>query len=183
MGSLQGQLLVATVDLRDPNFFRSVVLIFRHDDEGAAGLILNRRTKFTVKQAWEQASSAACNTEQLLHLGGPCQGPLMALHSQALLQEIEVLPAVYFSASGENLERLVLENEPSVRFFVGYAGWGVGQLERELKEGSWLTTPATVDLIFGPGDDLWETLTKAISTSTLVQALKIKHVPRDPSLN
>jgi putative transcriptional regulator len=181
--SLKGHLLVASTELRDPNFARSVVLVFKHDDEGAIGLILNRRTSAPVKQVWDQVSESPCETDALLDLGGPLQGPLMAVHPHEELRELEVAPQIYFSTQKENLEHLVAIKDGSGRFFVGYAGWGRGQLEQELKGGFWRQLPATAQEVFGDQDDLWARLTKQITTAQLVSTLGIKHVPKDPSLN
>lgn len=183
MKSLQGHLLVAAPELRDPNFFQTVVLIFRHDEEGAAGVILNRRTHATIQQIWKQISETKCKSHAPLCLGGPVEGPLMALHSQPELAEIDVIPGVFVAASQENLEQLAAQSDEGARFFVGYAGWGSGQLERELEEDAWLTAPASQEHIFGNCDNLWEQVTKEIKNSALISALKIKHVPKEPWLN
>jgi putative transcriptional regulator len=107
----------------------------------------------------------------------------MALHAQPPLAEIDVLPGVYVAASQENLEQLVVQDAETARFFVGYAGWGSGQLEREMEESAWLTMPANADHVFGDHDQLWEQATKDIKASALLSALKIKHVPKQPWLN
>jgi putative transcriptional regulator len=181
--SLEGHFLVASRELLDPNFARSVVLLLQHSEEGAMGLVLNRPTKTTLEEAWRQASEAPCPMDALIHLGGPCRGPLMAIHGDAALGEIEVLGGLYFCADPENIERLVLKPEEPARFFVGFSGWGPGQLEAELKEDSWLIAPATVELTFEAPHDLWLKLLRQISTSQMISDLHIKHVPADPSLN
>lgn len=183
MKSLSAHLLIASADLQDPNFFRTVVLIFRHSDEGAAGVILNRGMTATIKEVWQQVSETECHTDAPLYLGGPVEGPLMAVHRDESLSELTVLPGVYVSTGRESLEALVLADDPTRRFFVGYAGWGEGQLERELREGGWLVAPATSELIFAPPDDLWQRLTKEVTSAAFLSALKIKNVPDDPSLN
>jgi putative transcriptional regulator len=183
MKSLQGQLLIASHELRDPNFFRTVVLIFRHDEEGVAGLVLNRRLNATVRQVWKQVSQKPCRCQAPLFLGGPVEGPLMAIHSDQELSEIEILEGVHFSAAGENLAKLVKTAEPNAKFFVGYAGWGAGQLEREMDEGSWLTAPATAEHVFGDLDELWQQVTREATSSALISTLKIKHVPKYPWMN
>ena len=183
MKSLQGHLLIAAPELSDPNFFHTVVLIFRHDDEGAAGLVLNRRTHATLDQVWKQISETDCRSRAPLCLGGPVEGPLMALHAQESLAEIDVMPGVYVAASQTNLEQLAAGADEAARFFVGYAGWGAGQLERELGESAWLTLPATADHVFGDHDRLWEQTTKQVKSHELIEVLKIKHVPKEPGLN
>src|SRR5581483_3921347 len=124
MKSLTAQFLIASNELVDPNFFRTVVFLFRHNEEGAAGVVINRRMTATVKQVWEQVSESTCECDAPLHMGGPVEGPLMALHSDEALSEMTVLPDVYVSTGREMLEKLVEKNEQPLRFFVGYAGWG-----------------------------------------------------------
>lgn len=183
MSELRGQLLAASTDLLDPNFLRTVVLIVQHSSDGALGLVLNRRTTTTLKQVWQQVGEAACDREDVLHLGGPVSGPLMAIHTIAALSEIEVVEGLYFSASAEGLRELAAGSEAEVRFFVGHAGWGPGQLENEIEQGSWLCAPADVETVFGAPDDLWLRVTRQIVGTTLISTLNIKHVPPDPNLN
>ncbi len=183
MKSLQGHLLVAAPTLVDPNFFRSVVLLVQHSEEGALGVILNRPSKTTVREAWEQVRQSACHQQGPLHLGGPCQGPLMALHSLPAWSESEILPNVYFSAGPENLEQLVAVGDVEIKFFIGYAGWGAGQLEQELEIGSWETLPAREKHVFPDGPDLWERTLREAASRRFLSALRIDQVPDDPSLN
>jgi putative transcriptional regulator len=183
MKTLEGQLLIASHELRDPNFLRTVVLIFRHDDDGAAGLVLNRRLNATVKQVWKQVSQEPCRCESPLYLGGPVEGPLMSVHTKQELSEIEIVEGVYFSAAGGSLAQLVDADAPEAKFFVGYAGWGAGQLEREMDEGAWLTAPATSEHVFGDIDELWQRVTREATSSALISTLKIKHVPKHPWMN
>ncbi len=183
MKSLTAHFLIASGDLVDPNFFRTVVLIFRHNDEGAAGVILNRRMSTTVERIWEQVSDKPCECNAPLHMGGPVEGPLMALHGDEALGEMKVLSSVYVSTGRDMLEKLVERNEQPLQFYVGYAGWGSGQLERELSEGSWLTAPATAEQVFGAVDDLWQRLTRSVVSRAFLSALNINEVPPDASLN
>src|SRR4051812_11769682 len=104
MKSLQGQLLIASPKLMDPNFFKSVVLVVQHGDGGALGLILNRRIDVTVQSAWGQVSEGTCEVEGNLHQGGPCEGPLMVVHGEESLGQLEVLPGIHFSTERESIE-------------------------------------------------------------------------------
>ena len=184
MKSLQGHLLIATPDLRDPNFSRSVVLMVQHSEQGALGLILNRPTRAAIEEVWNQVSQSPCLASGPLHFGGPIQGPLMVLHSRAELAETQVFHGLCFSVQPDNLEQLISHPPAaSMKFFVGYSGWAAGQLENEMKEGSWRTLTATAELVFGPSDDLWETVHKQVTTASLQSLLKLKHLPPDPSLN
>jgi putative transcriptional regulator len=181
--SLEGQFLVASRELLDPNFARAVVLLVQHTDEGAMGLVINRPTKTTLAEAWKQVSEATCPSSGLIYLGGPCRGPLMALHSDAEQSEIEVAPGLHFSADPDKIETLIGNAESPARFFIGFAGWGPGQLEAEMAQDSWITAPAAPEHVFDAPHDLWVKIMRQISTSQMIEALNIKHVPADPSLN
>lgn len=183
MKSLQGQLLIASPALLDPNFAHSVVLLVQHSEEGALGVILNRPSKTTIRRAWEEVRSTPCVHDTPLHLGGPCQGPLMAVHRDAGSSEVEVVPEAFFSADPETLERLVASSDLQIKFFIGYAGWGAGQLEQELETGSWEVLPARAKHIFGVTSSLWEETQREVASRRLFAALRIRHVPEDPQLN
>lgn len=183
MNSLRGQLLIASPRLTDPNFSRTVVLIVQHSEAGALGLILNRPLSLTVRSAWGQVSSSPCNIEGPLHHGGPCEGPLMAVHSDEELADIEVLPGVYFCTDRESIEQLVLQNHCPMKFFVGFAGWAPGQLDGEMDDGGWLTAPATADHVFGQHEDHWTEIVKALSRSSGMGLIKPKIDTEDPSVN
>lgn len=184
MKSLKGHLLAAARELRDPNFLHTVVLIVRHDDEdGALGLVLNRPTKTSIREVWKQVSESPCQQDGMLYVGGPVQGPLMAIHQVEFMMEAEILPGLYFTADPDNLSRLVSGEHAPVAFFVGYSGWGPGQLEREMDEGAWLVAPATAADVFGGEDHSWERLSRRVVSESLYSSLNIKHVPTDPMAN
>lgn len=184
MNSLQGHLLVASRYLPDPNFQQTVVLMVQHNEMGALGVILNRPTGKTLKEVWERVSDLPCDRDQSILQGGPVGGPLIALHTQPLLADVEVMPGIYFSTDRDNLQKLVADTDENARFYVGYAGWGDGQLESEQETGSWLTAPASKEhVFFDPDTDLWKEASQQIGSSILQSSLKIKSVPDDPSLN
>jgi putative transcriptional regulator len=183
MKSLQGQFLIASPHLADTNFYKGVVLIIKHDDEGAFGLILNRPTQNTVADLWKMVGEEEVDCSAPIFVGGPVNGPLVALHRLKSAAEAEVLPGIYFSAHKDELQKLIRQTTKPFRFFTGYAGWADGQLEDELNAGGWLTSKANKKLIFSGVDDLWEQVTRTIGEGILTKALKPKHVPDDPSLN
>jgi putative transcriptional regulator len=182
--SLQGQLLLASPALTDPNFARSVILIVQHNDEGALGLVLNRPLETTIESAWEQVGEEAqCNVEGPLFKGGPCEGPVMVLHGEADEAQEQVLNDVFFSAAKDQIERLVAAGEEPIRVFVGYAGWSDGQLEREMEEGAWLPLPASAERVFADPDGMWESLMGFIARMAKLSFVDPKFIPDDPSLN
>lgn len=183
MKSLQSHLLIASGDLAEP-FTRAVVLLVRHNEEGALGLILNRRTTASLKDAWVKVSEVPCHRDEAIFLGGPCDGPLVALHTHEFLLELEVMPGLYFCAGKDKLETLAAQKTPlEIKFFAGYSGWSAGQLEAEIERGSWLTMPAKSEHVFEHEDELWTRVTRQLADTALRSALHIKHTPPDPSFN
>jgi putative transcriptional regulator len=183
MASLAGHFLVASPHLLDPNFVRAVVLLVQHTEQGALGIVMNRPVNKTVQDLWREIGGGPCSSTQPVHLGGPVSGPLMAVHRHAALAELEILPGLYFCASKQNLDTLVEQSKEPFKIFVGHSGWGPGQLDNELSQGAWLTTPATLDLIFFDGGDLWHTVTRQIGRNLLQTMLHLKEFPPDPTVN
>lgn len=181
-GSLQGFLLIASPQLQDSNFVRSVVLMVQHDGKGAFGLVLNKLTGITVGEAWEQVSDQPCDRTEPLHAGGPCAGPIMVIHRRPDAAQIEVCPSVYFSAADDTDEWMDSESGP-LKFFVGYAGWGPGQLERELREGSWLVKAAKPEQVFAEDSDLWQMVMRDLLGSMIPGGFDGTIIPPDPTLN
>jgi putative transcriptional regulator len=183
MKSLQGHFLIASPHLADTNFYKGVVLMIKHDEEGAFGLILNRPTQNTVAELWKMVGEEEVDCAAPIFVGGPVNGPLVALHRLKSAAEAEVLPGIYFAAHKDELQKLIRQTTKPFRFFTGYAGWAGGQLEDELNAGGWLTSKANKKLIFSAADDLWEQVTRTIGEGILTKAIRPKHVPDDPSLN
>jgi putative transcriptional regulator len=180
---LQAHLLVASSDLAEP-FNRSVVLVIRHGEEGALGLILNRRTDAMLEETWPRLSEVPCHRKASIFLGGPCEGPLVALHTQEFLLELEVMSGLFFCAAKDKLERLAAQQDgPDVKFFAGYSGWGPGQLEAEIARGSWGVMAAAPTHVFAQEDNLWVRANRHLTSANWRAALHIKHAPSDPSLN
>lgn len=156
---LQGQLLLDSGQLGGSFFQRTVVLICKHDAEGAFGLVLNRAVGKTVGELIIADLPAAIKTAPL-YLGGPVQpGALSYLHTDSFIPEADVLPNLALGHSLDDLLEIGDGFSPAkkVRMFAGYAGWSPGQLESEMKRQSWLTFPATLELIFEtPPDQLWQ---------------------------
>ncbi|MGB5248524.1 MAG: YqgE/AlgH family protein [Gammaproteobacteria bacterium] len=146
--------LVAVRDLPDPNFAKSVVLIIRHDKDGAMGIIVNRPTRVTPREVMP-------DIDQLADYGGPVffGGPLMLDRMMVLFRSdtapdtgdaIAVTGDVYISASEKALLALPANDFATerMRIFAGHAGWAPGQLDREIAAGGWHVVPAQIDLLF-----------------------------------
>jgi putative transcriptional regulator len=184
MDSLRGQLLIAPPYLADPNFSHSVVLMIQHDEEGAFGVILNRPSGRTIRDVWSELRDTPCGCAQAVHVGGPVTGPLVALHTEPALGDIQVVDGVWCSMSAEKIEEIVRDDRRYVRFYAGYSGWGGGQLESELATGSWLTVPGDVDAVFHvPDEDLWTRATREASGTDMLDIRPEAEGRDDPSLN
>lgn len=181
--SLEAHLLAASPHMEDSNFARSVVLLIQHGEEGAFGVVLNRPSEHNLRNVWNQVGEGECALDQPLRLGGPVEGPLLALHDDETLSEREVLPGVHFASQREAITRLVQAPTGPVLLFSGYSGWGGGQLENEVRVGSWLSLPAKSDYVFYSGDDLWKDVISDIGDDVIRGGGRIKHVPPAPWMN
>lgn len=183
MNSLQGHLLIASPKLHDPNFFKTVVLLVQHNDQGALGVVLNRPLEMTIEEAWGQVSVLPCNAEGPLHQGGPCPGPLMVIHTDPGASQLEVCSGIYFSTDKETIEQLVSRSAGPLKFFVNYAGWGPGQLEGEIEAGGWLATPAATEQVFRGDDELWPLALRLAGRRARLSGIDPRFIPEDPSVN
>jgi len=184
MDSLQGQLLIASAKLVDPNFARSVIVMVQHGEEGALGLIVNRPLETTMKEVCEKALDLPCEVDGQLHQGGPCEGPLMVVHTHENVSDLEVFPGVYFTTDKSKIEWLMQHNEDAaIKFFVGYAGWAPGQLEGEIESESWLIAPADARQVLDGSPSGEEQWSKLMTQLTLGKYLDPTRIPDDPSLN
>jgi len=156
--SLKGQLLLDNGKLRGSFFHRTVVLICQHDADGAFGLILNKATNNKVGEALT-ADLPENLKEEPLFLGGPVQPQALSfLHSDNYLPDANVIPSLNVGHSLESLIELAssFSTTQRLRVFAGYAGWSAGQLDDEMKRDTWLTHPASIDLVFNtPAEKLW----------------------------
>jgi putative transcriptional regulator len=153
-----GELLVAAPGMQDPRFRRSVILIVRHDDSGAFGLIVNRvagtaKLARLFKQLGLKAPAGAGNVadEIALHYGGPVQPQLgFVLHSTEALSPTQRVDGNTGVSPFEKILRAMALGEAPRRsmFTLGYAGWGPSQLESEMHRGDWFTAPTDESLLF-----------------------------------
>ncbi len=158
MTTLQGHLLVAPPHERDLDFIRTVILLIQHSEEQAFGVVLNRPSTTTLRQVWQ---SRCQRGNDLLYSGGPVSGPLMALHTDRLLGEIEVLPGVFYSVQIRRLKEL-FDTQGQVKVFHSHVGWGPGQLDPFLADGPWRILPATIEHVFSVKTNLWDQVSTLI---------------------
>jgi putative transcriptional regulator len=162
--SLAGQLLIAAPSMRDPRFYQTVIVLVRHDRSGAMGIVVNRplleRPLAALLEALGEQSAGAAGSVRI-YAGGPVEPELgFVVHSAEYrrAETIEIDGHVAVTSSREIL-RDIANNRGPKRSLVafGYAGWGPGQLEGELGQRFWFTTPADAKLIFEDDRDrVWD---------------------------
>jgi putative transcriptional regulator len=181
MESVRGQLLIAGPGLLDPNFWRTVVLIVEHTDEGAFGLVLNRPSETSVGDAVQELEELVDPGEPLF-IGGPVQPSSVIVvgrfedPSDAALLAFDDVGVLGGGPSMEERSAGLLAG----RAYVGHAGWGESQLDSELERGDWILEPARLEDAFDPDPrELWSrVLTRKGGSYALVARM-----PPDPSLN
>lgn len=180
MESLRGHLLIAGPSLLDPNFWRTVVLVGEHTDEGALGVVLNRSSETSVDEALPELALLA-DEMGAVHVGGPVQPSavvVLADFAEAEQAESLVLDSVGFLPA--EIEPDALGELRRARVYVGYAGWGPGQLDGELEDGSWIVEPAQPDDVFTDDPEgLWSAVLRRKGGPFAFLAA----MPPDPSQN
>ena len=177
-----GKLLIAEPFLTDPEFARSVVLLCSHDSEGTVGFVLNR---ISVNNIGDLLPDMVPGATIPVHDGGPVQPETLHIIHKIPEQMggLEILPGIYWGGSYENLHKAIEEDgvtEDKIRLFVGYAGWEQGQLEREMKEGSWIVANGAENLIFEPDStQVWRLALKSLGNNFAYMA----NLPLHPQLN
>ena len=173
--------------LLDPNFARSVVLMVHHDESGAFGVVLNRPTELSAPNLCATLDIEWCgDPENAVDWGGPVQPQTGWVlfeddDGRVLSEQVqEIGSGVCFAGSIDVLREVASDPPERLRLLLGYAGWGPGQLDGELDEGSWIVEPALPDDVFtADPDELWSDVLRRKGGPFGVLAL----MPPDPSLN
>jgi putative transcriptional regulator len=179
--SLRGQLLIAGATLPDPNFARAVVLICQHSEEGALGLILNRRGELVIGDVAPELAELV-GEDAVIDSGGPVQPDALLVLGEfenASYAGLAIVGSVGLVGDSSEIADLVGVTRRT-RAFAGYAGWGPGQLDAELERDDWFVAPAGVDDIFDPdADELWRRVLERKGGHFALVA----RMPIDPSVN
>lgn len=181
----QGKLLLSEPFMNDPNFRRTVVLLAAHNEEGSVGFVLNRPMKLHLGQIVEELE----NNLFSVWSGGPVQqDALFYVHTLGNLipDSIPITKDLYWHGNFETVKALIkgkkiLENE--IRLFIGYSGWGPGQLNEEIKRNSWIVVPATVNLVMNTrqneNSNFWQDILKGMGKEFRI----IANFPENPMWN
>lgn len=161
--SLAPALLLSMPQMQDPNFSRTVVLLCRHNDEGAFGLVVNRPIVTSGRVMVNLEPPLSTEREVQLWVGGPVEPQsswiLVGPGADADVPPgMRVTDELSISTNAELLRRLLEPSPPAfARLIVGYSGWAPGQLEAELEASAWLMSDVEADVIFGtPPERMWE---------------------------
>ena len=179
MGFLQGKLIVSSPSLNDPNFRKTVVLIAHHDDEGAMGLVLSRPSDVAAGDAVPLIERLP-GADDPVFVGGPVQPEALMVLAQ--FEDVTDAAAPIMDGLGF----MPADSEPDdlsivrMRLFAGYSGWGVGQLEQELAEASWIVVDAEPgDAFADDPDELWRTVVHRKGGAFEL----MENMPFDPGMN
>ncbi len=161
---LTNQLLIAMPAMDDPNFARTVTLICEHNDDGALGLIINRRGAMHLTDVFDQLSLDHDPFEggsQLVLSGGPVQkerGFVVHDDIREWDSTLQVAEHISVTMSRDILAAMARGDGPENAFVaLGYAGWSPGQLEQEIGDNAWLSVPADEQILFStPLDERWQ---------------------------
>jgi putative transcriptional regulator len=151
--------------LADPNFRRAVILVVHHDEASTFGLVLNREAALSVRELCESLEfdwNGGASAE--VAWGGPVEsntGWLLFQDDVDTTIEDEQISRLdgelCFAGSMDVLQQLALRPPQDLRIFLGYTGWGEGQLEMELAQGAWVVAPLSADVVFDvPVDEMWD---------------------------
>jgi putative transcriptional regulator len=177
-----GILLIADPFLKDPNFLRTVVFLCEHKEEGSFGFVLNRQYENSLDELIPDIEGHKIP----VYYGGPVQvDSIHFLHQYP--DEIpggqEVIKGVYWGGDFEAVVDLIMKKEidlDKIRFYIGYSGWGEGQLNFEMTEKTWLTVKATRKLIFHQDTaEIWKDSLKQMGGDYKMMI----NFPIDPQLN
>jgi putative transcriptional regulator len=178
-----GRLLISEPFLNDPNFKRSVILLAEHTEEGTLGFILNQPSTLLLKDLvpdlWE--------ANYPVFIGGPVEvDTIHFIHRcyDKLNSGEEIANGIYWGGNFETLKILVNSNsisENEVKFFLGYSGWGEGQLKEEIDANTWIVSSKfNQDVVFSHNEEeLW----REVIINLGPKYAHVSNFPSDPSLN
>ncbi|HEY0653281.1 MAG TPA: YqgE/AlgH family protein [Chryseosolibacter sp.] len=178
----KGRLLISEPFLPDPNFERTVVLLCEHNDEGSFGFVLNKPSILKVTEVMEDVLSL----DSMVYVGGPVQqDTLHFIHrNSSVANAVEIAPNVYWGGDFETLVTLVDTKQipvNDIRFFLGYSGWGPGQLDAELEQDSWIVCDFINEQLLFDTDPqvMWRKALESMGGRFSVYS----NYPTDPRLN
>ena len=174
MSDLAPGILIAVPQLDDPNFARAVVLLVEHNESGAMGIVFNRPSDVSLADIGREHEMDVHEGAGQAFVGGPVQRERgFLVHRRAdVTDSVKLEEGVFLSVSTDALRELLSGDPAAYRLCLGYAGWGPGQLEREMVAGGWLNSAISSQRIFDtPAEKIWEAVIRdlGIDPAFLVQ--------------
>ena len=177
MDSLRGKLLLANGSLFGDVFRQTVILMAEHDEDGALGFVINRATQMIVDR--DESADQVFVVDETVYSGGPVQQSLLTVIAEFMAPE-HASRLIFDAVGFLDLDASSASAVKRARVFAGYSGWGPGQLENEIAEGSWVITDATADLVFDVApDDVWKEALRRMGGEYALMAT----MPYDPGMN
>lgn len=177
-----GTILIADPFLKDPNFLRTVIFLCEHKDEGSFGFVINRKLEYVIGDLINDLNG--CDFP--VFYGGPVQqNTIHFLHRcPGLITGGEkIANDIFWGGEFDEMVGLLQKGKlakADIRLFLGYSGWGEGQLQDEFKEKTWLTTFSTDKLVFMPDtNSIWKYAVKQLGG----EYEQLINYPLDPQLN
>jgi putative transcriptional regulator len=177
----QGIILISEPSLRDFYFRQSVVLLAEHNEEGTFGVIINKPIEARLSDVVKDFPEFECP----VFLGGPVKtDSIFFIHTrQDIDQSMPIMNGLFWGGNIDMIRSMIEEEtitENEIRFFVGYSGWNPSQLDREIKENSWVLSHTTVDEVIRRNPEkLWSEYLRSMGQDYAIWS----NFPTDPSLN
>ncbi len=178
----RGKILISEPFLSDTFFNRTIIYLVGHSPEGSVGFILNKRLGIKLNEAVEGFDKC----DDFLNMGGPVLPDTLHFihnHGDTIPNSVSVGDNIYWGGDMDTVKELMAKGEidnRGIRFFLGYSGWGTGQLERELVEDSWVAAKVNPDIILDNRlEDPWKTVLRGFNKKYRVWA----DFPQSPELN
>lgn len=177
----KGRILISEPTLPDPNFSRTVILLTEHNSEGSVGFVLNRKSDMNLNEIYDDFGAS----DVPVYIGGPVgANRLFFIHTLGpeLDHTIEVMKGLYWGGDFKQIEYMLsngLAKRSQVRFFVGYSGWSVGQLEVEIEQNSWIVSKTSVQQVMSDSEHFWERVIRGLGKRFEV----LSNFPINPNLN
>jgi putative transcriptional regulator len=177
----KGKVLISEPFLSDRFFNRTIVFLTEHGPEGSVGFILNRVLELRVNTAVEELEC----WEENLSIGGPVSSDtLHYLHTLGdnVPGSRLVVPGIWWGGDLDIIRSLIKSgkvNRDQLRFFLGYSGWSKGQLQKELKDNSWVIAKVPNDVVMKSRGDVWKDVLRSLDNKYKIWA----EFPESPEMN
>jgi putative transcriptional regulator len=177
----EGLILLSEPGLMDQYFKRAIIFLVEHNEKGTVGFVLNRIIELNLSEL----VPGFPDFPSLVSVGGPvAPNSIHFIHTlgDKIPETTLVSDGVYWGGDFDTVKSLIEQKKikpRQIRFFVGYSGWGIGQLENELKENSWVVSSIDLVQIMAGKDDMWNRIVQQMGPKYKPWTI----YPENPSLN